>query len=476
LTLRAKKCLAERDYERAIRFLEAIPESARSDELGRILSKAIERSDDIAFLLVEIDEAVRLDDPQTALAKVERLERFQPRHPRIGEIRKQFRNVPRPVVPYWARQSEPSGFFRTTTTLPIRQSMSKRIWKEIVKFFVKAKANKDRAGSSRGSQKTAMLVVGLAVGVLVLAGIGEKVYRSWSRGVAAPNEAAGDTEAAFSRDGRWFVGRSVDGTIKIWDTESREETLTLSERGPLTSVAFSPDGHRIVSSRQSANGSSLTVWDASSGGQVVTMEPGGVRIWCAAFSPDAARIASGDESGDVILWDSREGTRVKTFKGGSAVVGGIAFCPQGDRIVTGHRDGTVRVWDSATGSTVATLKGHAGAVTSVAVSVSGKRAASGGEDNTVKVWDLSKEQAILTLRGHKGHVASVAFSPDGHDVASGGDDKTLKLWSATTGHERLTLTGHSSRVSCVVFSPDGRRILSGGNDQFSVYHLSDADN
>ena len=67
---------------------------------------------------------------------------------------------------------------------------------------------------------------------------------------------------SFSLDGKRIVSGSFDQTLKVWDTQTGQETLTLKGHSEaVTSVDFSPDGKRIVSG---SGDKTLKVWDISS--------------------------------------------------------------------------------------------------------------------------------------------------------------------------------------------------------------------
>jgi WD40 repeat protein len=58
------------------------------------------------------------------------------------------------------------------------------------------------------------------------------------------------------------VSGSWDKTVKVWDAQTGQETLTLKGHSDfVTSVSFSPDGKRIVSGSKD---NTLKVWDISS--------------------------------------------------------------------------------------------------------------------------------------------------------------------------------------------------------------------
>jgi WD40 repeat protein len=66
---------------------------------------------------------------------------------------------------------------------------------------------------------------------------------------------------AFSPDGTRIVSGSDDNTLKVWDAQTGQETLTLTgHKETVNGVAFSPDGTRITSSSYDGT---IKVWDGS---------------------------------------------------------------------------------------------------------------------------------------------------------------------------------------------------------------------
>jgi WD40 repeat protein len=236
-------------------------------------------------------------------------------------------------------------------------------------------------------------------------------------------------------------------------------------------VAFSPDGKRIASGSLD---STVKVWDSSTGQELLSLMGHTKGISSVAFSPDGKRIASGSLDSTVKVWDSSTGRELLLLKGYTNGVSSVAFSPDGKLVLTGNGDRTAKVWDAEMGQEVLSLKGHTKEVRSVAFSPDGKRIASGSWDNTVKVWDSSTGQELLSLIGHTKGISSVAFSPDGKRIASGSLDSTVKVWDSSTGQELLSLKGHTNGVNVVVFSPDGKRLASGGKKKFGVMKVWDS--
>jgi WD40 repeat protein len=284
-----------------------------------------------------------------------------------------------------------------------------------------------------------------------------------------------------------LAGR-VGNEVKVWDTQTGRETLTLTgHTGRVQGVAFSPDGRRLVSA---AADRTVRVWDAQTGQELRTFKghAGPVvddrdlvleSMGPVAFSPDGRHVASGHSvevrtgmrmasTTELKVWDAQTGRELVTYQGNAGQITSVAFCPDGQRLAsaTGDGEGEIKVWDTETGQELHTLPGGF----TVAFSPDGRRIVGAGKrligaldpsgSGEVKVWDAQTGRELLTLQGHTTRVSNVAFSPDGQRLASAGDGE-LKVLDAQTGQQLLVLKD-KGWGQYLAFSRDGHWLVADG--------------
>jgi eukaryotic-like serine/threonine-protein kinase len=205
------------------------------------------------------------------------------------------------------------------------------------------------------------------------------------------------SSVTFSPDGKRIASGGGDMTVKQWDAVTGQEGLLIKARvgrvngvelnaGPVESVVFSPDGKRIASG---SFDQTVKVWDTDTGQEVLTLKGHRGPVKAVAFSPEGKRIASGSLDQSVKVWDADTGEETLTLKGHRRPVRAVAFSPDGKRIISASWDQMVKVWDVATGQETLSLKGHVNVVETVAFSPDGKRIASGSGDGTVRIWEAA---------------------------------------------------------------------------------------
>jgi WD40 repeat protein len=245
-------------------------------------------------------------------------------------------------------------------------------------------------------------------------------------------------------------------------------TVCFQKSGPaIESVAFSPDGGRLVTVERS-NEQPITIWDVHARTperRIVT--PGGF-VHQAIFSPNGRLIAASCSGGTVIVWDAETGKLRFRLSAGSIDTGSVAFGPDGKRLVCGGW-GTIKIWELQTGQEVLALKGHRHGVKSVAFSPDGRALASGGWDRTVRICQADTGLVDRTLFGDWLGGGTPCFHPQGRFLAWGGNDHLARIWDMQTGQAVAKLP-HAHEVWSVAFSPEGDTLATCGRNEIKLWN------
>jgi WD40 repeat protein/serine/threonine protein kinase len=170
---------------------------------------------------------------------------------------------------------------------------------------------------------------------------------------------------AWSPDGSRLASGSGDQTAKVWDARTGQVLHSLrSANCWVHSVMFSPDGGRLASGSQvgspdrpegnqpaallalASGDGTVRLWDVDTGQQEPSLLGHGNYVYSVAFSPDGTRLVSASFDQTMKVWDVARGQEVLTLRGHTGPVNSVAFSPDGSWLASASLDGTVKLWDA----------------------------------------------------------------------------------------------------------------------------------
>lgn len=252
--------------------------------------------------------------------------------------------------------------------------------------------------------------------------------------------------------------------VRLWNLAVNREVATLAHQGEPHSVAFTPDGRRLVS--QTAR--SLRTWQLDGSGDKRVLAQHAAEVTCLAFSPDGSFLVSA--SGPrVQLWDPGTGKLLHTLPPFAASVVGVALHPDASILVTADDTGVVRLWSVDSPQTIRPLQDLATelgpALGAVQLSPTGEHLAVCGERGT-RIWRLERPGtpgAGLALRlvatPSPRRSGGLSFTPDGRYLNwVEYHDSILRLWDLHRGQETVNRRIEIGPQGPVFFS-DGRQVI-----------------
>lgn len=146
---------------------------------------------------------------------------------------------------------------------------------------------------------------------------------------------------------------------------------------------FTPQGDALIVGCQDGP---IRVFDALTGKLLRTFEEHGRWLTHVSISDDAAKLASQDADGHLVLWDFDEGTPLKRFKCG-VVPNQMALSPDGSLLAYTNNSGRILIWNEQSGQKVF-LEGNGRQVTCLRFSADGHDLYSGSSDGMIRWWPV----------------------------------------------------------------------------------------
>jgi WD40 repeat protein len=245
--------------------------------------------------------------------------------------------------------------------------------------------------------------------------------------------------ATLSGDGRRAATGSRDGTLILWDVDSRKGLgqwyIPGIESGGLQ-LSWSGD-HFL----QSSFGGGLIIWDVQTNERTRAAQAGRDAMSALSLSGDHRRAFGRADafSRELFLIDLEHRKMLRKTRPVSGSARCTSLSHNGRIGLTGSHDGLVAVWDFDTEPMQAQPPGgHSGKISEVAISADGRLALSGSYDNTMILWDVDKRRQRKTFHSKNGTISHARLSADGGRAV--GVAGTGVVWETRSGREVFELS------------------------------------
>lgn len=257
----------------------------------------------------------------------------------------------------------------------------------------------------------------------------------------------------LSDDGRYVAASARDGTLTLWDLETRAPVWQLPVRTCPRFVDIDPNG-RWVAHTDIEDPIHLIGFD---GRPIRSVSTGPGADWVFRFSPDGRWLFGANSEGtvarlDVETWEVRNRVRVTAPRA-------IGSSNDGRLLAVGTRWGSVLLFDAITFELEGRFSDLESTVYAVAFSPDDRRLAAAGFEGAIVVRGVDGSGEPVRWPGVR-FIRDLVWTGD-HVLASG--QELLRLWSAFDGHRVQVARRDPSGIRLARVGPNGRNVVTAGH-------------
>ncbi|KAG2356066.1 hypothetical protein BDR07DRAFT_1492391 [Suillus spraguei] len=213
----------------------------------------------------------------------------------------------------------------------------------------------------------------------------------------------------------------------------------------------------------------LRLWDLETGFVLKKMEGHRNCVRSLAVSQDGQLIASGDDSGKIIVWHGETSKSLtQPIQAHSDRIYSLDFSPDGKVLASGSWDKTTKLWNTKTWQQQAEPIGCGPCiwVNCVRYSPSGELLAI-ATNHDIQIYNSGTRKRVARFGGHTNKNISLAWTLDGTRLLTSGDhdDPTIREWETSTWQQLgAPWPGHSESIYAIAVNPAGTLIASASCD------------
>lgn len=274
----------------------------------------------------------------------------------------------------------------------------------------------------------------------------------------------------FSRNGKYIIFNSKNGSFKILDPESGSIIKTFEEHtDEVTSLAVSPDG-RFVASASLDKSVKVRLLPDCKVFRTFTGETGFIKV---RFLSDSGTLITVNRKMEIRFWNIETSETIKIMKGHIREITALDISPNEKWLLSGSLDADIKIWDIEKNISCRAFMEHCFAVRSVRFHPAGNQVTSlahfPGKAGRILVWDFKTGKVLRRIKDEERRFVLFDQSSEGTYIVTVDENNLLEMWNQSAGNYVCQLGEHKERITTITFSPDGSRLATG--DETGVIRL-----
>jgi len=227
----------------------------------------------------------------------------------------------------------------------------------------------------------------------------------------------------------WVATAGYDNQLILWDVSSNCAVARAYHDHLVNQVAFSADGHFLLTS---SSDHTARLWSVPDLKLKAVFAEHNDDVEMAIFHPSKHLVATASRDHYIRVFDFA-GRLIHTFKGHTADVISVAWNHQGNEILSSSDDGTIKRWSIHSGALIETIDFEGIETDTIAISASGIIYAGNDAGEII----VLKHGAILRHSAHSAGIKRLVLHEESGRLISISYDRKAHIWS--THHGVLSL-------------------------------------